>query len=207
MLLNRLRNTYQRLWVTPDYTPPEQSGWERSLRIHDFLLMDDRISGPSNQRLALYAMAPSAEMIESGLGTIFGDPSAVPINDTNGWIRLRGYALTPTAQPGGHILLTLLWQSLQPVEKDYQVFVHLLNDRGEKVLQRDGQPVLWMRPTSTWRPGDEIVDRYGLLLPPTLATGRYTLAVGLYDAVTGQRLAVSAGPTDFAIELGPIEVE
>ncbi|BAL98485.1 MULTISPECIES: hypothetical protein [Caldilinea] len=207
MLLNRLRNTYQRLWVTPDYTPPEQSGWERSLRIHDFLLMDDRISGPSNQRLALYAMAPSAEMIESGLGTIFGDPSAAPINDTNGWIRLRGYALTPTAQPGGHILLTLLWQSLQPVEKDYQVFVHLLNDRGEKVLQRDGQPVLWMRPTSTWRPGDEILDRYGLLLPPTLATGRYTLAVGLYDAVTGQRLAVSAGPTDFAIELGPIEVE
>ena len=110
-------------------------------------------------------------------------------------------------QPGGHILLTLLWQSLQSVEKDYQVFVHLLNDRGEKVLQRDGQPVLWMRPTSTWRPGDEILDRYGLLLPPTLATGRYTLAVGLYDAVTGQRLAVSAGPTDFAIELGPIEVE
>lgn len=207
MLLNRLRNTYERLWVTPNYTPPEQSGWERSLRIHDFLLMDDRISGPSNQRLALYAMAPSAEMIESGLGTIFGDPSAVPINDTNGWIRLRGYALTPTAHPGAHILLTLLWQSLQPVEKDYQVFVHLLNDRGEKVLQRDGQPVLWMRPTSTWRPGDEIVDRYGLLLPPTLATGRYTLAVGLYDAVTGLRLAVSAGPTDFAIELGPIEVE
>jgi len=206
-LLKRLRNTYERLWVTPDYTPPEQSGWERSLRIHDFLLMDDRVSGPSNQRLALYAMASSAEMIESGLGTIFGDPSAVPINDTNGWIRLRGYALTPTAQPGGHILLTLLWQSLQSVEKDYQVFVHLLNDRGEKVLQRDGQPVLWMRPTSTWRPGDEIVDRYGLLLPSTLAAGRYTLAVGLYDAVTGQRLAVSAGPTDFAIELGPIEVE
>ncbi|MEJ5249579.1 MAG: hypothetical protein WHS90_17535, partial [Caldilinea sp.] len=206
-LLNRLRNAYERLWVTPDYTPPEQSGWERSLRIHDFLLMDDRISGPSNQRLALYAMAPAAEMIESGLGTIFGDPAAAPINDANGWIRLRGYALTPTARPGGHILLTLLWQSLRPVEKDYQVFVHLLNDRGEKILQRDGQPVLWMRPTSTWRPGDEIVDRYGLLLPTTLATGRYTLAVGLYDAVTGQRLAVSAGPTDFAIELGPIEVE
>lgn len=206
-LLNRLRATYARLWVVPDYMPPEQSGWERSLRIHDFLLMDDRISGPSNQRLALYAMASSDEMIESGLGTIFGDPSAAPINDANGWIRLRGYALTPTAHPGGHILLTLLWQSLQPVDKDYQVFVHLLNDRGEKVLQRDGQPVLWMRPTSTWRPGDEIVDRYGLLLPPTLATGSYTLAVGLYDAVTGQRLAVSAGPTDFAIELGPIEVE
>lgn len=206
-LLNRLRNAYERLWVTPDYTPPEQSGWERSLRIHDFLLMDDRISGPSNQRLALYAMAPAADMIESGLGTIFGDPTATPINDANGWIRLRGYALTPTARPGGHILLTLLWQSLRPVEKDYQVFVHLLNDRGEKILQRDGQPVLWMRPTSTWRPGEEIVDRYGLLLPPTLAIGRYTLAVGLYDAVTGQRLAVSAGPTDFAIELGPIEVE
>lgn len=205
-LLERVRNTYTRMWVTPDALPPEQSGWERTLRIHDFVLADDRISGPSNQRLALYAMQPAADMIETGLGTIFGDPTLSSVDNANGWIRLSGYALTPVAEPGGHILLMLLWQSLKVVDKDYQVFVHLLDDQGNKLLQRDGQPVVWMRPTSTWQPGEEIVDRYGLLLPTTLAAGRYSLAVGLYDPVTGQRLAVSAGPANFAIEVGPVQV-
>ena len=44
-------------------------------------------------------------------------------------------------------------------------------------------------------------------LPATIPAGRYTLAVGLYDPVSGQRLAVSAGPASFAIELGPVQVE
>ncbi len=120
---------------------------------------------------------------------------------------MNGYALTPTATPGGQVLLTLLWQSLQPVTTDYQVFVHLLDAQGNKLLQRDGQPVVWLRPTSTWQPGEIIADRYGLLLPATMPAGRYTLAVGLYDPVTGQRLAVSAGPASYAIELGPVQVQ
>jgi hypothetical protein len=33
------------------------------------------------------------------------------------------------------------------------------------------------------------------------------VAVGLYDPVSGQRLPVSAGPRDYAIEIGPIQVE
>jgi hypothetical protein len=206
-VLARLRTQYARLWTIPNYLPPDQSGWERALRSEDFLLSDDRITGPSQQRLALYALAPAAELVESGVGTLFGDPAAQPINESNGWIRLNGYALTPAAAPGGQVLLTLLWQSLQPVGTDYQVFVHLLDAQGNKLLQRDGQPVVWLRPTSTWQPGEIIADRYGLLLPATIPAGRYTLAVGLYDPVTGQRLAVSAGPASYAIELGPVQVE
>ena len=49
-------------------------------------------------------------------------------------------------------------------------------------------------------------DRYGILLPADIVPGTYTVAVGLYDPVTGQRLPVSAGPQDFAIEIGPIAV-
>jgi hypothetical protein len=82
----------------------------------------------------------------------------------------------------------------------------LLDEQGNKLAQRDGQPVQWMRPTSTWQTGDEISDHYGILLPETLALGKYTIAVGLYDPVTGQRLPVSAGPASYAIALGPIEV-
>jgi hypothetical protein len=206
-VLNRVRTGYERTWVVPSDGAPEQSGWERALRTEDFLLADDRVSGPSNQRLALYAMLQAADMAENGLGAVFGDPAGPLVTEENGWIRLNGYALTPTAMPGGHILLTLLWQSLQPVTTDYHVFVHLLDAQGDKLLQRDGQPVQWMRPTSTWQSGEEIVDHYGLLLPTTLPAGRYTLAVGLYDPVSGQRLAVSAGPASYAIDLGPIQVQ
>lgn len=207
--LERITNSHPWLWVVPNQTPPEQSGWERALRSNHFLLQETRLPDSDGERLALYASADTASLVESGLGTIFGDPADIDtgINADNGWIRLNGYALTPKTSPGDAILLALRWESLRPVSYDYQVFVHLLDSRGEKIAQRDGQPVQWMRPTSTWRAGEEIVDHYGLLLPTDIPLGEYTIAVGLYDPVSGQRLPISAGPGDFAIELGPVVIE
>lgn len=205
--LERLRTTYRRLWVVPDGLAPEQSAWERMLRGSDFLLANDRVSSEGNQRLALFALAPSQRMVEAGIGTVFGDPAApAPVTESNGWFRLDGYAVTQQVQPGSAILLTLLWRSLAEVNENYQVFVHLLDEQGTKIAQADGQPVQWLRPTSTWEVGEQIVDRYGLLLPDLLPAGQYTIAVGLYHPATGQRLPVSAGPASFAIELGPITV-
>lgn len=206
--LDRIRNAHDRIWMLPDDTLPEKSVWERTLRIEDFLLIDTSMSTPGGQRLALYAMSPARQLTQVGLGTIFGDPMFVDqgIDDANGWFRLRGYALLPETKPEGELLLELYWESLQAVQDNYQVFVHILNANDDKLAQRDGQPVQWMRPTSTWRPGERIVDRYGMMLPADLPVGSYTIAVGLYDPVSGQRLPVSAGPRDFAIELGPITV-
>ena len=206
--LAQIQGTYARLWVAPDYRPADQSAWERTLRTEDFLLQDDRISGPSDQRLSLYALAPAQNLTEFGLGTVFGDPHAeAPVTADNGWFRLAGYALPASVQPGDALALSLLWESLQPVDYNYQVFVHFLDRDDNKVAQRDGQPVQWLRPTSTWQAGERIVDHYGLLLPDSTPTGRYTIAVGLYDPVTGQRLPVSAGPSNYAIELGPVDVQ
>lgn len=202
-------NGFARLWVVPDATPPEASPWEEALRRDHYLLAETRPAGPDGRRLALYALAGAFDLGETGLGTIFGDPAlgAQAVTADNGWFRLAGYSLTQETPPGGEILLALRWESLRPVEYDYQVFVHLLDERGQRIAQRDGQPVQWMRPTSTWQPGEEIADRYGMTLPDDLPPGRYTIVVGLYDPVTGQRLPVSAGPGDYAIELGPVLVE
>jgi hypothetical protein len=163
---------------------------------------------PDGQRLALYAFAENQALTETGIGTVFGDPARVNegITEENGWIRLQGYAMTPETHPGQELLLALHWESLRPVDYNYQVFVHLLDVNDEKLAQRDGQPVLWLRPTSTWQPGEEIVDRYALLLPDDLPVGSYTIAVGLYDPVSGLRLPVSAGSGDYAIRLGPVLV-
>jgi hypothetical protein len=205
--LERLRQSYDRLWVLPDGNPPEDSGWERTLRGSDFLLVNDRVSSQEAQRLALFALTPRQDLVESGLGTVFGNPATPPpVTEANGWFRLDGYAVTDETHPGGAILLTLLWQDLAAVDENYQVFVHLLDNQGNKIAQADGQPVQWLRPTSTWQPGERIADRYGLLLPDTLPSGEYSIAVGLYHPVTGQRLPVSAGPSSYAIDLGPILV-
>ncbi len=197
-----------RLWVLPDATPPEASTWEGMLRRDNYLLTESRPAGTDGRRLALYALAGANPLAETGMGTIFGSAAAdaQPVTEQNGWFRLAGYGLTQETVPSGEILLALQWESLQAVDVDYQVFVHLLNESGEKIMQRDGQPVQWMRPTTSWQPGEQIVDRYGFNLPADLPPGRYTVDVGLYDPVTGQRLPVSAGPGDFAIALGPVTV-
>ena len=206
--LTTVRTRHGRLWLLPDSALPEESGWERALRSDDFLLFDTRMSAPDGQRLALYALSEQRPLQEAGLGTIFGDPALVDqeIDSDNGWFRLEGYGLTPETQAGDELLVALRWESLRSVDYNYQVFVHLLNANGEMLAQRDGQPVQWMRPTSTWQAGEEIVDRYALLLPNDLPQGSYSIAVGLYDPESGQRLPVSAGPRDYAIELGPILV-
>lgn len=201
-----LQSHYQRLWVVSDDMPPEQSGWERPLRVEDFLLQENRIPNTDNARLAIYTMAHALSLTEAGLGLRFGDPATAPLTEAEEWIRLQGYGLTAEVEPGNAIALVLRWQSIRAVAKDYHVFVHLLDSRGEKIAQRDGQPVQWMRPTSSWQPGEEILDHYGFLLPGDAIPGDYHIAVGFYDPVTGQRLPVSAGAGDFATELGPIHV-
>lgn len=206
--LRRLSQSYRRIWVVTDGSAPEASGWERALRTDDYLLNESRPAGSNGRRLALYAIAKPGAMTEVGLSAIFGDPqlAGAGINAQNGWIRLRGYAVSPRTQQNGAILIELRWESLRPVGYDYQVFVHLVNEEGVKKAQRDGQPVLWMRPTSTWRPGERIIDHYALPVTEDLDPGTYTIAVGLYDPVNGQRLPIGIGPENYALTLGPIEV-
>lgn len=206
--LSNLQHTYRRVWVISDDTAAEQSGWEQPLRMDNFLLQENRLPETKNSRLAIYGLTPIAELAEAGVGILFGDPAASAVPDQRtAWIRLNGFAVSTEVVQGDMLLLELRWQSLRQVAQDYYVFVHLLDARGEKVAQRDGHPVQWMRPISSWRPGEEIVDHYGILLPEDLLPGPYELVVGLYDPVTGQRLPVSAGPGDFAVELGRVDVQ
>jgi len=98
-------------------------------------------------------------------------------------IYLRGYDL----EREGHTLsLTLYWQAEESLEEDYHVFVHVGEPGAAPVAQADGVPVDWLRPTSTWRAGEVLVDSYEVSLAD-LPPGRYSLLVGLYDPQTGQR--------------------
>jgi hypothetical protein len=119
--------------------------------------------------------------------------------------RLLGYALEPAeVEPGGVVYLTLRWQAPAPLAADYTVFTHLLSPAGELIAQSDSQPVGGTRPTTTWAVGEEIVDRYALLVPAGTPAGDYTVQVGLYDWRTGVRLPLDAHGAPEHLILGTI---
>jgi hypothetical protein len=128
-------------------------------------------------------------------GTVSGLPAATPSVRTGAIlgekIEMVGYDLPEDSWIPGDILpLSLFWQRVAPVETDYSIFVHLLDASGRIIAQTDAVAVGGSRPTSSWREGEIIVDRHGLLLPAGMEAGEYRLWIGMYLPETGERLVV-----------------
>jgi mannosyltransferase len=122
-------------------------------------------------------------------------------------IALEGYSLlTPQVGAGDVIQVTLFWRADAPLAERYKVFVHLLDSNGQLVAQVDREPGADLLLTTSWQPGQLIVDRYGVPLPAQTATGRYALFVGLYR-LDGQRLPITQGGSGDALRLADVEVE
>ncbi|MFQ6014951.1 MAG: hypothetical protein ACE5NP_05875 [Anaerolineae bacterium] len=116
---------------------------------------------------------------------------------------------TLAIQPGSRLYLTLYWQGLVKMDVSYTVFVHFLDREGRRWGQKDGIPGQGTLLTTDWQPGQVIVDRREMAVAADAPAGPYTLTVGLYDAVTGQRLDVLdhlGNPQDTVVWLGGIEV-
>jgi hypothetical protein len=189
-LLENLREKYRRIWFVPNWLPPLESGPELWLIANGYQAESHYFG---EQRLALYGF-PDGEPSRRSGDFVFGER-----------IALRGYACSPQAVPGDVLALALYWEALVPVERDYHVFVHLVDRAGNLVAQRDGQPVLWTRPTSGWTPGEEIEDKYGVLLPEALEPGPLSIRVGLYLPESGERLSTK-DKRDFA-EPGTVTIQ
>ncbi len=107
-------------------------------------------------------------------------------------VELAGYDLSPTrAQAGQPIQVTLHWLDRAALPIDYTGFVHVLDASGMVVAQRDQQPAGGHRPTSSWFPGNVIVDAYQVDLSAKLLPGRYEIEVGMYNSDDGARLPVT----------------
>ncbi len=86
--------------------------------------------------------------------------------------------------------MTLHWQARGTADTGYVVFVHLVRE-GNIIAQSDRVPASGTRPTTGWLPGEFIADSHVLVIPPETPEGEeqeYTLALGLYDPATDQRL-------------------
>jgi hypothetical protein len=87
-----------------------------------------------------------------------------------------------SAQPGDPIKVTLYWRALQPIDRSYVKFVHLIDDEGIMVAQRDTWPGRGMYPTTLWQPGEVIADALYLHVPDgAYAPNHAMLSVGLYE--------------------------
>jgi 4-amino-4-deoxy-L-arabinose transferase-like glycosyltransferase len=105
-----------------------------------------------------------------------------------GTLRLEGYVL----DPGG---VTLQWDCVAPVDKDYTVFVHALDNSGKLVGQSDAQPARY--PTSLWDAGERVVDRHTLPVPAQASS----LEVGVYELSSGARLKLAGGSDHVTLPL------
>jgi hypothetical protein len=107
-------------------------------------------------------------------------------------IRLLGYDLSAsTVEAAGQFDLTLYWQSMEGVEEDYTVFVHLYHPSEDAILgQHDSPPGAGQIPTGTWLPGEVVADPHTIVLEPVDVSGEAPLGVGLYLPATGERLPV-----------------
>jgi len=89
----------------------------------------------------------------------------------------------------------LTWQGAAPETGDGIVFIHLYNDIHVKpVAQLDQRPMGGVLPPGNWLPGI-LHDSYTLDLS-NVPPGTYTVAIGLYDARSKTRYAVSGSPFD-----------
>jgi len=97
---------------------------------------------------------------------------------------------TPSLDPGGELRLALYWQTDARLEQNYTVFIHILDDSGDVIAQRDSMPQDNNYATSHWLAGPLIDDIHVIPLPPDLPAGEYRAAIGLYVWQTGERLTV-----------------
>lgn len=120
-------------------------------------------------------------------------------------IQLHAVALGSTSlAPGDVLQVQLVWTALAAPDRRYKVFLQLLDSEGALVAQRDSEPVGGSSKTTSWQPGDSIVDNHGLLIPADLPAGEYRLIGGLYD-INDPAARLPAGESSY-VELGAIEL-
>jgi hypothetical protein len=175
-LLNTIFSRHPRLWLVTAGIPPAHppNGIEKWLAQRAYKASDRWLD---DFRLSLYA-TPSQVKEFQEVTYRFGSA-----------IELVGWYL----EEGLHnqvLRVSFLWRANASPQEDYVVFVHLVNDRGQIVAQRDAKPQDGYRATSTWTKGQQIEDHYGLLIPENIPAGEYSLLIGLYDEATGARLEV-----------------
>jgi mannosyltransferase len=106
--------------------------------------------------------------------------------------------------------MTVYWQALQPLDRDYQVSLILEDAEGKELGRWDGRPAGYDYPTQRWRAGQAVPGQYYLPLPADAPSGDYYVTLAVYDPAEPSGLDimdVADNPAGKRVRLGPIQVE
>ena len=108
---------------------------------------------------------------------------------------------------GDIIQTAFTWQAQQALDARYKIFVHLLDQNGNLVAQKDSEPEPM---TFDWSVGERITTQHGIVIPTHAPSGTYSLVVGLYDVADPmQRLRMVGleGASSDAYLVAPIVID
>jgi hypothetical protein len=144
--------------------------------------------------LALTAFAASS-------GCSRGDDTAAPLATPTVTV------LRPQAPAGRTVDVTYRFAvspSAPPFAENYTVFVHALDEDGDRLWTGDHEPPT---PTSQWKPGTVIEYTQPMAVPRRARAGRVTIAVGIYSPRSRDRLPLSGDDMGRrAYRVGTLEV-
>lgn len=130
----------------------------------------------AGMRIQALPRASSAPAVGRPVGARFADG-----------VELVGLTIDRQAASPG-LAVDLVWRAGAAPGRDYTAFLHVIGPGGALIAQHDGPPAGGAWPTSFWEPGQVVVDRHVVPLPPAGLGPDALLEVGLYDPTSGVRL-------------------
>ncbi len=135
--------------------------------------------------------AAGSKLVVSGVPVGSSQPGQVLDHPLAPGLRLHGYDLSgDKVVPGETIWLTLYWQAVSSIQRDYALTLRLLDSTGQPVQEwHDLQPVSTTYPTSAWPANSSVRGPQPMSLASELAPGQYRFELSLGDVVTSPTLA------------------
>jgi 4-amino-4-deoxy-L-arabinose transferase-like glycosyltransferase len=110
-------------------------------------------------------------------------------------LRLIGYRLVSSAQPGKQVHVELFWAVDGSAPEEASVVLRLVDDEGHSWGQSDQCPFNGFYPMKQWQAGDTLRDEHELLIQPGTPPGTYQLELMLVSRPTEEGCAGPPGTT------------
>jgi len=126
-----------------------------------------------------------------------------------GEMKLLGYDIDTDDVRAGHpFRITLYWQALSPIRRNYHVWIHLLGVGWRALAEVDTHPGHGTYPTSVWPVGLVVADDYQLVVGADLREPVAAFVdVGVYDRASGKAIPGAIGSRDLGLgDLGRVRV-
>jgi hypothetical protein len=122
----------------------------------------------------------------------------------SGKATLIGYDIEPRGivKPGERVKLTMYWRADKDIEPGWNLFTHVLDGSGERILNIDNVGPLrqWREPRGQvmgpgdWQTGKVYVDEQEFMVPTSVKTSRIQVVTGIWK--DQDRMKIASGPHD-----------